>query len=465
VEGRTHPVEVEYLSEPCKDYVEAAVKTVIDIHEHERDGDVLVFLTGQEEIEAAVDAIREAARHLKNRTPQSLHVHPLYAALPADRQLAAFAPPPRSVRKVVVSTNLCEASVTIDGIVFVVDPCYVKAKAADANSGVSYLVVAPTSQASATQRAGRAGRTQPGKCYRLLREADFSRLLPRQTVPEIMRTDLTSALLYLKCLGIDNLVSFEFVSPPSLAAYTRALESLYALGALDDKGKLVVPLGVRMAELPLTPEVNRMLLLSTEEGYGCAEEALIMAAMTSVKSPWIATRKKDYLELCKLSLGVAEGDLLTYFNMYQQYFFHTSEESDDTGWAGRHMVHGPTILRARDIRNQLEKHLRRYKLPISSGGQDTPRIARLVAASLFINAAQNQGNGKYVLCRSPLSSPVMSIHPSSVLVSAQPPWVVFQEAVFSGDTPYMQGVTAIDPRWLSAVAPHYFHMNLQRDGR
>jgi pre-mRNA-splicing factor ATP-dependent RNA helicase DHX15/PRP43 len=212
VPGRTHPVEVFYTSKPEANYVEAAVRTTMHIHECEGPGDILVFLTGEQEIEQACEEMREKAGAMGKDLPE-LVVYPLYSSLPPQQQRKIFerAPLPRvpggpSGRKVVVSTNIAETSLTIDGIVYVVDPGFSKQKVYNPRIRVESLLVSPISRASARQRAGRAGRTRPGKCFRLYTEKSFHEDLQETTYPEILRSKMSNVVLTLKKLGIDDLV-------------------------------------------------------------------------------------------------------------------------------------------------------------------------------------------------------------------------------------------------------------------
>lgn len=200
VPGRTHPVEIFYTPEPERDYLEAAIRTVIQIHMCEDvEGDVLMFLTGQEEIEEACKRIK---REMDNLGPEAgeLKCIPLYSTLPPAMQQKIFeAAPPRKAngaigRKVVVSTNIAETSLTIDGVVFVIDPGFAKQKVYNPRIRVESLLVSPISKASAQQRAGRAGRTRPGKCFRLYTEKAYKNEMQDNTYPEILRSNLGESL-------------------------------------------------------------------------------------------------------------------------------------------------------------------------------------------------------------------------------------------------------------------------------
>ena len=257
VEGRAFPVDIHYLAEPCEDYIERAIKTVFDMHATEPEGDILIFVTGREEIETTVAAITERLPSLAKDSDRILPL-PLYAGLTVEQQMYVFEPAPEQTRKVICATNIAEASVTIDGIVYVIDSGFVKLRSYNPLTGIETLTATPVSQASATQRAGRAGRTKPGKCYRLYTESAFNNL-PLATVPEVQRSNLAPLILQLKALGIDNIARFAFLTPPPSDLIIRALELLFSLGALDDYARLTKPLGTRMAELALEPMLAKCL--------------------------------------------------------------------------------------------------------------------------------------------------------------------------------------------------------------
>ena len=290
VPGRTHPVEVFYTQEPEPDYVEAAIRTVLMIHRAEEPGDILLFLTGEEEIEDACRKIKLEADDLTNQDPEAvgpLICIPLYSSLPPQQQQRIFDPAPKPNtpngapgRKVVVSTNIAETSLTIDGIVYVVDPGFSKQKVYNPRIRVESLLVSPISKASAQQRAGRAGRTRPGKCFRLYTEKDFMSELEEQTHPEILRSNLANTVLELVKLGIKDLVHFDYVDAPAPETLMRALELLNYLAALNDEGELT-PLGTIMAEFPLDPQMSKMLIASPE--FRCSNEILTIVAMLSGK--------------------------------------------------------------------------------------------------------------------------------------------------------------------------------------
>ena len=282
IPGRTFPVEIFYTPEPERDYLEAAIRTVIQIHMcEEQEGDVLLFLTGQEEIDEACKRIQ---REIENLGPEvgELKCIPLYSTLPPNLQQKIFEPaPPKKAngafgRKVVVSTNIAETSLTIDGVVFVIDPGFSKQKVYNPRIRVESLLVTAISKASSQQRAGRAGRTRPGKCFRLYTEKAYKNEMQENTYPEILRSNLGSVVLQLKKLGISDLVHFDFMDPPAPETLMRALELLNYLQALDDEGE-ITELGKMMAEFPLDPQLAKMVIASCD--YNCSNEILSITSM------------------------------------------------------------------------------------------------------------------------------------------------------------------------------------------
>lgn len=346
VPGRTFEVEIFYVPEPEPDYLEAAIRTVLMVHQVEAEGDILLFLTGEEEIEDACRKIQAEAENLQmsSNLVGPLRAVPLYSSLPPQQQQRIFDPPPPPAypggpagRKVVISTNIAETSLTIDGIVYVVDPGFSKQKIYNPRIRVESLLVSPISKASAQQRAGRAGRTKPGKAYRLYTEADFVKELEEQTYPEILRSNLASVVLELKKLGIDDLVHFDYMDPPAPETVMRALELLNYLRAFDDEGSQsstapldqadrtdhysfidLTPLGAMMAEFPLDPQLAKMLICSPE--FKCSNEILSIAAMLSALNVFIRpnSQRKEADE-AKAQFTHPDGDHLTLLNVYHAY--------------------------------------------------------------------------------------------------------------------------------------------------
>ncbi|XP_068034540.1 LOW QUALITY PROTEIN: pre-mRNA-splicing factor ATP-dependent RNA helicase DHX16-like [Anomalospiza imberbis] len=463
IPGRRFPVDIYYtkVTRPRADYLEACVVSVLQIHVTQPPGDILVFLTGQEEIEACVELLQERCRRLGSRLPELL-VLPIYANLPSELQARIFQPTPPGARKVVVATNIAETSVTIDGIVYVLDPGFCKQKSYSARTGMESLVVTPCSRASANQRAGRAGRVAPGKCFRLYTAWAFQHELEETAVPEIQRADLGALVLLLKSLGINDLIHFDFLDPPPHETLVLALEQLYALGALNHLGELTT-LGRRMAELPVEPMLAKMILAS--EQYGCTEEVLTVAAMLSVNNA-VFYRPKDkvlHADSARVAFSVPGGDHLVLLNVYNQWV----ASGHSLQWCYEHFVQARSLRRARDVREQLQGLMERVEIaPSSCGGNPGPVTTsplcppQAITAGFFYHTGWRLGRGGYRTVKH--QQPVF-IHPNSALFALQPRWVLYHELVCTSKE-FMRQVMEIDSAWLLEVAPHYYQAKELEDG-
>ncbi|KAJ3881529.1 P-loop containing nucleoside triphosphate hydrolase protein [Lentinula edodes] len=365
---------------------------------------------------------------------------PLHAGLTTEEQLAVFEPAQRGTRKVIVSTNIAEASVTIEGIKFVIDSGFVKIRVYNPTTGLASLATVPTSVASATQRAGRAGRTSSGVCYRLFTQESFAKL-PYSTPPEITRTDMTTPLLQLKSLGIDNVMKFEWVSAPPAESVLRALENLFAAGMVGEDGRLS-PIGQKVAECPVDVGIARMLFSSQE--YQCGEEILTIAAMTSVQDVFIIPDGAPgaLAELERRKFTAEEGDHLTLLNVYNAFTRYGRSSS----WCKTHALSFRGLSRAVSIRAQLKKYMQRFNLPLESCQGDAKRLRRCLISGYWRNGARWVGDGTY---RSVRGNKTLYVHPTSVLFTRKPRsgWVVFHEMEETKKT-QIRIITEIEPDWL-----------------
>ncbi|CAI0390745.1 unnamed protein product [Linum tenue] len=474
IQGRQHPVDILYTLYPEKDYVDAALVTIFQIHLEERHGDILVFLTGQEEIEAVERLVQERLRQLPESNRKLVTV-PIFSSLPSEQQMRVFMPAPDghhvdSHIQVVLATNIAETSVTIPGIKFVIDPGFVKARSYDPAKGMESLIIIPTSKAQALQRSGRAGREGPGKCFRLYPESEFEKL-EDSTKPEIKRCNLANVILQLKALGVDDIFGFDFIEKPSRAAIVKSLEHLFLLGALTDDCKLSDPVGHQMARLPLDPIYSKALILASQ--FNCLEEMLITVAMLSVDSVFYAPREKlDESRTAAKCFASPDGDHITLINVYRaaedllekrkwvphternEKIFKAKSEKIFKRWCKENFINGRSVRHARDIHSQIRGHVEQMGLRITSCGDDMLQFRRCLAASFFINAALKQPEGNY---RAFGTGQVVQIHPSSVLFQSKVECVVFNEMVQTTNK-YIRNVTRIEYMWLTELAPHYYTM-------
>jgi ATP-dependent RNA helicase DHX8/PRP22 len=445
IPGRTFPVEILYVKDPESDYLEAGIITVMQIHLDQPAGDILVFLTGQEEIDTCCETLFTRMEALGDLAPE-LIILPVYSALPSEMQSRIFEPAPAGTRKCIVATNIAEASLTIDGIMYVVDPGFSKQKAFNPKLGMDSLVVTPVSQASAKQRAGRAGRTASGKCFRLYTEQAFKTEMLPTNIPEIQRSNLGNVVLQLKAMGINDLLGFDFMDPPPVATMIGALESLHALGALDEEG-LLSRLGRKMAEFPLEPNLSKMLILSVD--LGCSEEILSITAMLSVENPFYRPRdKQSQADMRKAKFHQAEGDHLTLLTVYKAW--EASKFSNP--WCFENFVQARSMKRAQDVRKQLVTIMDRYRLLLISAGKNYKLICKAITAGFFTNAAKKDPQEGY---RTLVDQNPVYIHPSSAIFQKNPEFVIYHELVLTTKE-YMRNVMVIDAKWLVELAPAFY---------
>ncbi|KAF6729435.1 putative pre-mRNA-splicing factor ATP-dependent RNA helicase DHX16 [Oryzias melastigma] len=464
IPGRRFPVDIFYTKAPEADYLDACVVSVLQIHVTQPPGDILVFLTGQEEIEACCELLQERCRRLGSKIAELL-ILPIYANLPSDMQAKIFTPTPPGARKVVVATNIAETSLTIDGIIYVIDPGFCKQKSYNARTGMESLIVTPCSRASANQRAGRAGRVAAGKCFRLYTAWAFKHEMEETTVPEIQRTNLGNVVLLLKSLGINDLIHFDFMDPPPHETLVLALEQLYALGALNHLGELT-KLGRRMAELPVDPMLSKMILAS--EQYKCSEEVLTIAAMLSVNNSIFyrpqrqsGARRQRQDELCgsrRRSPGAPQRLHTGGTDIQSSVSVKPCRRDEEwvesgysTQWCYENFIQFRSMRRARDVRDQLEGLMERIEVEVvSCQGENVP-IRKVMTAGYFYHTARlSKGGYKTVKHQQTVYT-----HPNSSLFEEQPRWLIYHELVFTTKE-FMRQVIEIESAWLLEVAPHYY---------
>lgn len=460
IQGRQYPVDTLYTYQPESDYLDATLVTIFQIHLEEGPGDILAFLTGQEEIESLERLIQERARQLPADSSK-IWITPIYSSLPSEQQMNAFKPAPSGARKVVLATNIAETSVTIPGIKYVIDPGMVKARAYNPVTGMESLIIIPVSKAQALQRSGRAGREGPGKCFRLFQECEFDKLA-ESTIPEIKRCNLANVVLQLKALGIDDIIGFDFMEKPSRTSILKSLEQLILLGALTDDYKLSDPVGKQMARLPLDPMYSKALIVSSE--FKCLEEMLIVVSMLSVESIFFTPREKlEEARAARKSFESSEGDHITLVNVYRAAA-ECLEKSKNANakektmekalnrWCFENFINYRSLRHARDVHSQIQGHVQQMGLNLSSCGDDMVQFRRCLTAAFFLNAAMRQPDGSF---RALATGQSVQMHPSSVLFRTKPDCVIFNELVRTTQN-YVKNLTRIDPLWLAELAPQYY---------
>ncbi|EXF78459.1 helicase associated domain-containing protein [Colletotrichum fioriniae PJ7] len=393
IPGRTFPVDVMFHRSPVEDYVDQAVQQVLAIHVSMDQGDILVFMTGQEDIEVTCELIQKRLDALND--PPKLSILPIYSQMPADLQAKIFDRAAPGVRKCIVATNIAETSLTVDGIKYVVDAGYSKMK----------------------------------------------------TIPEIQRTNLSNTVLMLKSLGVKDLLDFDFMDPPPQDTITTSMFDLWALGALDNLGELTT-LGRKMSAFPMDPSLSKLLI--TAEEYGCSEEMITIVSMLSVPNVFYRPKERqDEADAQREKFWVHESDHLTYLQVYSAW---RSNGCSD-GWCIKHFLHPKSLRRAKEIRDQLLDIMKMQKMEMLSCGMDWDVIRKCICSGYYHQAAKYKGSGEYINLRTNLG---VQLHPTSALYAGHPPdYVVYHELILTSKV-YVSTVTAVDPHWLADLGGVFY---------
>ena len=466
VPGRRFPVDIYYTKSPEPDYIEAAVITSLQIHISQAEelfdddnsgGDILVFLTGQEEIELAKRMINNQIKKLRGKIPNCV-VLPIYAALPSEEQAKIFMPVSKGERKIILATNIAETSITINGIGYVIDSGFCKQMCYDPRTGLETLAVTPISKANANQRAGRAGRVRPGKCFRLYTSSSFQNELEDNNVPEIQRNNLISMILLMKSLGINNLLDFDFMDSPPHEILIKALEQLYALGALNSEGVLTQT-GLKMIQYPIDPSLTKCIIASIK--YKCLKEIITIVSMLSIGSSvyYDSNDDKNNSNKAHSMFEHNEGDHFALLQIYNEW-----EETDFSNiWCTENYIHPKAMQKARNIKEQLE-YITKNKLNINiddeniSDNKDiNDNIRKAIISGFFFNCACLNKDGIYRTIKNPH---VVNIHPTSILFKQNPKYIVYHELIYTTKE-YMRYCIEVEPEWLLEIAPFYFNNSIE----
>ncbi|GAA5852743.1 hypothetical protein JCM8547_002612 [Rhodosporidiobolus lusitaniae] len=451
IPGRTFPVDVLFSKTPCEDYVDSAVKQALQIHISHPPGDVLIFMTGQEDIECTCEVISERLEQVDDVAP--LEVLPIYSQMPADLQAKIFSATEDGRRKCIVATNIAETSLTVDGIMYVIDAGYSKLKVYNPRMGMDSLQITPISQANANQRSGRAGRTGAGTAYRLFTEMAFRDELFESTIPEIQRTNLSNTVLLLKSLGVKNLLEFDFMDPPPQENILNSMYQLWVLGALDNTGELT-DLGRKMSHFPMDPALAKLLISSVEQR--CSAEVLTIVSMLSVPSVFYRPKERaDESDAAREKFFVPESDHLTLLHVYTQWKSNGYSDS----WAARHFLHPKTLRKAREVRTQLLDIMKHQKLDVIPCGTDWDVIRKTICGAYFHQAARVKGIGEFQHLRTAVP---MHLHATSSLygLGYLPDYVVYHELVLTSKE-YMSIVTSVDAYWLAELGNKFYSVREQ----
>lgn len=467
VPGRRYPVDIHYTLQPEANYLHAAISTVFQIHTSQAlPGDILVFLTGQEEIETAKEKMEQIAEKLGSKVPSML-ITPIYANLPQEKQDQIFIPTPSGCRKIVLATNIAETSLTIDGIQYVVDPGYVKENSYVPSTGMTQLLTVSCSRASVDQRAGRAGRIGAGKCYRLFTKWSYYNELEMMPKPEILRTNLSHTVLLLLSLGISDLINFPMLDKPSISSLTKSLENLYVLGALNNKGS-ITRLGRIMCEFPCEPEFAKVLhtASSHEKCEGVLEECISIVAMLHETTSIFVGQKRN---ASSHIVGEVSSDHMLYLEIYNEW----RDSNYSRLWCQDHKVQYKTLCRVNNIREQLWKCADKLGLvamnETSRRKQVDPtqnligKITRCFISGFPMNIAQLGISGYRTTGKNSAAGLNVYIHPSSVVFQqaredAKKPskWVLYQQLMLTSKEFIRDCMPVPKESWLVEMVPQLF---------
>ena len=475
VEGEMYPVEVHYTDavdeRDAQDLfmdrsIEAlAAFKVGQIHRTGKAGDILVFMSGKDEIYKTIHFI-EQLHH------QGLYPLAVYGNMTPQEQRRIFDRFPG--RKVIVATNIAETSITVDGVVHIVDSGLIKQTDFDPNTGIGSLSVTEHSKAGLEQRLGRAGRTQPGECWRLFLPEEYETgRLPYQgwskkhrdqfTKPEIQRTDLAGVVLRMIGIGITDVENFEFVDMPDHLAIHNAYETLQALGALTQDNQITT-LGHRLLDLPVEPRIGRMILAA--EDYGCVDEIVTIAASLSVRDVFRRPRDKEFeADEAKARFTDPRSDFLTTLNVVGQYLANRGVRE----WTEANFLNYRVLEELLNIRGQLLEILKRLRVEVISVGYRKPKdrfdpspeekaqaeaIGKAVTAGLIQNLSILSGGVNYAR-----NGDLVRIHPGSGLFRELPRLltcgsIVKTKTRKSDMVNFARSCQEVELSWVEEVAPH-----------
>ncbi|KAI3405183.2 prh1 [Candida oxycetoniae] len=485
VEGKMFPVTQMYInSEGVEDVVDCMIRSIIKVNLTEPEGDILCFLAGQEEIDNCVKTLDQIAPQLPREAPLIVAL-PLYAALSPSHQSRVFANLPKGRRKVILATNIAETSITVPGVKYVIDSGLRKVKLWKHALGLSTLLTTPISQASAKQRAGRAGRESAGKVFRLYKESEYQKL-PKQQESEIQRNDIILPVLTLKKMGIDDLLNWTWLENPGQESILSALNTLYTLGALSDVGKITT-LGLKMSVLPLPPQLSVVMITAFE--MGCISAVIDIVSCLSVDNLIlnVTGEARDEMNFKRRSYcpkGNTYGDLIALYELFKNY------KSLGKEWCQELMLNYKGFRNVEKIKSQLEEYmLAMIKQDELLSNEDKDKRLTSLRAQLDDDDDDDDDGGggdreeklldvtailksflKGFITNTAVGMPdrsfrtlntgqLISIHPSSLLFGKPNlDAIMYIEYVFTTKS-YARNCSAIELSWIQEVAPHVISGN------
>jgi ATP-dependent helicase HrpA len=432
VELRYAPPEIEGDNESLQLRIR---DIVVQIMQKKEAGDVLIFLPGELAIKDCVQMLADLDKE------EELTLLPLYARLSHDDQGRVFLDFPGK-RKVIVSTNIAETSITIDGVVHVIDSGLGKVNFYSPRTFTESLIEVPVSKASCNQRRGRAGRTAPGVCHRLFTRKDYE-ARPMYTMEEILRTDLSEVVLRMAELGIGDFESFDFLSPPGQDGIRAAVETLRLLDALDEE-RALTETGLMMCKFPILPKHARMIVEAIRAYPAVLAEVIIAATFLSVNSPFLLPAGEE-LEARRAHHTFRDplGDFVSYQRIFEAFL----RSGNKSRFCENHYLDLRTMNEIANIKGQLEEIVSAMGVPIGSGGSWDDFLCA-VSRGLIQFVCERTGRGVY---RS-LTADRIQIHPGSLMFRENPPFIVAGEIVRTSRM-YARSVSPLKKQMLSRISP------------
>jgi RNA helicase HrpA len=443
IETEMYPVQVIYDPPESRGGPEALIdkieQIVVQAVRGKQKGDILIFLSGEKLIKDAL------ARLEASPVSKKLLLMPLYGRLSKEEQDRVFIPTPRGKTKVVISTNIAETSVTIDGITMVIDSGLAKLNYYNPKTFTSSLIEGPISRASCNQRKGRAGRTQPGVCYRLYTKKDFeSREL--FTLEEIYRTDLSEVILRMSELGITDFEHFDFISSPGRQGILGGIETLRLLDAIDEHRQLT-RIGSMMVDFPLIPRHARIIVEAILRYHDVLNEVLIGTAFLSTNTPFVLPPGYE-IEARRAHHHFSDpaGDFISYLNLFRA-FAKQGDAKRKEKFCQQYYLDLRVMNEILNIKQQLEEIVSEMGVPVSGGGS-TKNYLCAVSTGLIQFVCERSGKGVY---RSPTADRIQ-IHPGSVMYRESPPYIVAGEIVKTSRM-FARSVSPLNRQWLWEISP------------
>ncbi len=443
VSGRTYPVDIEYRDtesedNQIKDLPSAIADCVSEISRTDR-GDILVFLSGERDI-------REAADYLAKQNLQNTEILPLLARLSAGEQNKIFS---RSgQRRIILSTNVAETSLTVPGIKYVIDTGLARISRYSWRSKIQRLPIEKISQASANQRKGRCGRVSAGVCYRLYAEEDFKQR-SEFTEPEIQRTNLAAVILQMEHMQLGHVEDFPFVEPPDSRLVSDGYKLLYELGAINSQHKITAT-GRQLARLPVDPKLGRILIEAAKES--CLSEILVIVSALAVQDPRERPlNKQQAADEAHKSFTDNRSDFISWLNLWNKY--HTAKQELSANqlrkWCRQYFISWLRMREWIDTHRQIQKMLNELKLKFNSAEATYEQIHRALLTGFLSQVGYKDEGHEYQSCR----QRKFHVFPGSGLFNKAPKWVVASDIVETQKV-YARHLAKIEPQWIAEKAKH-----------